>query len=213
MSFQSPKRAQGETNVRRLVLASVALVLLSVGCGADTRSPTQDQHVPRGEPIGASQGRLVVRSPVVLAGQRLPSQYICQEEGVWLPLEIAGVPSEAVELVFVSSRSEVRREEGKPKMAQLISLNLLGGLSPDLGNLKVGAQPLGSFWRRHYSGLCPSADDPGVSGFVFVVYAMKDRLANRLKKIVYLYPSEVEELEKSAIASGRLAVLYDNDGR
>lgn len=44
---------------------------------------------------------------------------------------------------------------------------------------------------------------------MFVVYAMGSRLANKLKKVVYLKAAEVDELEDAAIASGSLAVLYE----
>ena len=192
----------------RAVLLLLIFVCLLSGC-SDSEGVTSSSQ---GQSTTSSKenGKLIVRSPVVKSREVIPRRYSCQEKEVWLPLEIAGVPSQAVELILVASRSGFHRDKGE-KRAQLISLNLLGSISPDLKYLEVGAQPAGSFWKKHYKGFCPDASEVGISGFVFVVYAMRNRLAEKLKKIVYLYPSEVDELERSAIASGSLAVLYKNE--
>lgn len=199
--------------VTSLGLLALAAFYLQLGCG-DSKE-VQSAHA---EPTATAREQLIVSSPVVQAGKRVPPSFPCRSDEVWVPLKIDGVPERAAELILVTSRSESHRGEGGAE-ARVVSTNLLAGIGPKVNRLKVGAAPAGTFWRQqrsspptgtwprlYYTTICPGR--AGIGGFTFTVYAMTNRYSLGLRDITYLKPSELEELDDAAVASGSLGVLY-----
>jgi hypothetical protein len=176
--------------------------LLSSGCGGSDDVSNSVGTSLKGR---SSSPELRIESPVVQPKQRTPAKFVCKENQIWLPLEIEGVPDNAAELVLATTRSRFHRHKNETR-AELVSMNLVGGLRPEDQRLEVGATPSRAFWRMHGLGLCPSR--PGTSGFVFVVYALPQDYSKQLRKIRILYPPELDELEEMAIGSASLPVLY-----
>jgi hypothetical protein len=177
----------------------IIVTLLVAGCSSSGNGNSADEQ---------AKPRIVVSSPAVQQRGRVPERFHCREDEVWLPLKWTRVPVGTVELILVSSISRFEEQLGRPK-AHLQSVNLLGGLSSRLRQLKPGADPDRSYRKTHFTDLCPSRSK--ITGMVFVIYAMGQQ-QYRLRQIQELELTDLEGLEASALASGSLRVLYGRSG-
>jgi len=119
----------------------------------------------------ATTASVTLASPSFAGGAQLPVRYTCDGKNESPPLQWAGLPSEAAELVLFALNMN-------PVNEALFFDWAVAGLDPSLDSIEAGELPAGavegknSFGNRGYS-LCP----PGKSeNYIFLLYAIPKAL-------------------------------------
>jgi hypothetical protein len=123
---------------------------------------------------------------------------------MWLPLRWSEAPPGTDELILVNSVIHFENRIGAPR-AHVFSADVLAALSPERRRIEVKETPKGSYWKTHYGRFCPPRNEK--SGMVFSIYAMP-QVDYRLRQVNELELADLEALDRSALASGSLAVFY-----
>lgn len=146
-------------------LVTVGLLILSVfvsGCSNGVRVSS------------AVRRQLAFQSPVLVAGNDMPSRYKCAEK-IWLPLRWGAVPVGTAELVLNINGYGPTQVIGRGgTLTPVIAGALIVGLKPKLHELPVGDLPKGAFGLLEANvPACP----PRISGgrFVFRLFALSPK--------------------------------------
>ena len=102
---------------------------------------------------------LSIRSPKFAEGEAIPVKYTCNGDDISPPLEISGVPTEAVSLLLLFDDPDAAHEPagmGKTFDHWIVFNIPPGNMSIPEGNVPAGSL-LGenSFARQEYGGPCP----------------------------------------------------------
>lgn len=191
----------GSRPIARLAVAVLVLVA-SVGCGdgQTTEGPTGNETEPTARPEAPMD--LSVRSEAFDDGGTLPERYTCDGKEVSPPLEWAGVPEGATELVLLVTDPDAPNEE--------FVHWIVGGLDPALGGLEEGQVPedavegMNGYDERGYGAPCPPEEDTA-HRYTFTLYALDEPLGMEPGASA----DEVRDsLEEGAVAEGTLVGTY-----
>lgn len=153
-------------DVLRRVAALVACALVVLACNDDGRTlaPAPTTLPP---PTTEATATFLITSPAFVDQSPIPDRFTCAGENIVPPLDIQGVPADAVELALVIDDADA---SGRIHL-------FIAGLPPTLERIDEGTLPaegvvlFNDDGRAGYSGPCPIAGT-GVHRYFFTLYAL-----------------------------------------
>lgn len=156
----------------RSSLTVVALCFLLSACDTDTITTTE----PPNSTV-ASGGTMQITSSAFTHNTPIPDLYTCAGEDINPPLDISGVPGEAVSLVLVVDDPDAP-DPAAPKVVW--EHWVMWNIATDTSGIEEGSVPAGavqgtnSWGRTDYGGPCPPI---GTHRYFFKLYALDITLA------------------------------------